>query len=123
MKLSYIRTNSKNSHFTVDAVRSVLVSSGSTHEPRAIVVDTDRNLSTRAPTNLNGEEFFLSKQLSDKGMQTWYDPAIKLTHCYHGSLQNAPSQAERCGSRRVRRTRSIASSQGVRLSPTGAFES
>jgi len=123
MKLAYIRTKFSNSHFTVAAVRSVLVSAGSTHEPRAVVVDNDRNLSTWAPTLLIGEKFFLSKQLSDKGTHTWYDPAIKLTHCYHGSLQNAPSQAEGCGSRRVRRTRSIASSQGVRLSPTGAFES
>lgn len=45
-----------------------------------------------APTFLMGEEFFLSKQLSDKGMQTWYDPAIKLTHCYHGSVGSVPSR-------------------------------
>lgn len=45
-----------------------------------------------APTFLMGEEYFLSKQLSDQGMQTWYDPAIKLTHCYHGSLRSVPSR-------------------------------
>lgn len=45
-----------------------------------------------APTFLMGEEFFLSKQLSDQGMQTWYDPAIRLTHCYHGSLRSVPSR-------------------------------
>lgn len=45
-----------------------------------------------APTFLMGEEYFLSKQLSDKGMQTYYDPAIKLTHCCHGSLASVPSR-------------------------------
>jgi GT2 family glycosyltransferase len=45
-----------------------------------------------APSFLMGEEFFLSKQLSDQGMQTWYDPAIQLTHCYHGSLRSVPSR-------------------------------
>ncbi len=45
-----------------------------------------------APTFLMGEEYFLSKQLSDKGMQTYYDPTIKLTHCCHGSLSSIPSR-------------------------------
>jgi GT2 family glycosyltransferase len=45
-----------------------------------------------APTFLMGEEYFLSKQLSDQGMQTFYDPAIRLTHCCHGSLQSLPSR-------------------------------
>jgi GT2 family glycosyltransferase len=45
-----------------------------------------------APTFLMSEEFFLSKQLSDHGMRTWYDPAIQVTHCYHGSLQKVPSR-------------------------------
>lgn len=45
-----------------------------------------------APTFLMGEEYFLSKQLSDQGMQIYYDPAIKLTHCYHGSLRSVPSR-------------------------------
>lgn len=45
-----------------------------------------------APTFLMGEEFFLSKQLSDQGMKTWYDPAIRLTHCCHGSLATLPKR-------------------------------
>jgi GT2 family glycosyltransferase len=45
-----------------------------------------------APTFLMGEEYFLSKQLSDQGMQAWYDPAIKVTHCYHGSLRSVPTR-------------------------------
>jgi hypothetical protein len=45
-----------------------------------------------APTFLMGEEYFLSKQLSDHGLRTWYDPVIKLTHCCHGSLRNVPSR-------------------------------
>lgn len=44
-----------------------------------------------APTFLMGEEYFLSKQLSDKGMQTYYTPTIRLTHCCHGSLRSVPS--------------------------------
>ena len=45
-----------------------------------------------APTFLMGEEYFLSKQLSDRGMQTYYTPSISLTHCCHGSLNNIPSR-------------------------------
>lgn len=45
-----------------------------------------------APTFLMGEEYFLSKQLSDQGMQVWYDPAIALTHCCHGSLAALPGR-------------------------------
>jgi len=45
-----------------------------------------------APTFLMGEEYFLSKQLSDQGMQTWYDPAVQLTHRCHGSLAALPSR-------------------------------
>lgn len=45
-----------------------------------------------APTFLMGEEYFLSKQLSDRKMQVWYDPAIQLTHRYHGSLASLPSR-------------------------------
>jgi GT2 family glycosyltransferase len=45
-----------------------------------------------APTFLMGEEFFLSKQLSDKGMKTWYTPAIQVTHCCHGALGSLPSK-------------------------------
>jgi hypothetical protein len=45
-----------------------------------------------APTFLMGEEYFLCKQLSDKGMQTFYSPEIQLTHCCHGSLSSVPSR-------------------------------
>ena len=45
-----------------------------------------------APTFLMGEEYFLSKQLSDNGMQTFDTPAIQLTHCCHGSLRSVPSR-------------------------------
>jgi GT2 family glycosyltransferase len=45
-----------------------------------------------APTFLMGEEYFLSKQLLDKGMTTYYNPKIKLTHCCHGSLRSVPSK-------------------------------
>jgi GT2 family glycosyltransferase len=45
-----------------------------------------------APTFLMAEEYFLSKQLSDRKMQVWYDPVIQLTHRYHGSLASLPSR-------------------------------
>lgn len=45
-----------------------------------------------APTFLMGEEYFLSKQLSDSGMQVYYNPTIQVTHCWHGSLQSIPSR-------------------------------
>lgn len=45
-----------------------------------------------APTFLMGEEYFLSKQLSDQGLQTFYSPDIQLTHCCHGSLSAVPSR-------------------------------
>lgn len=45
-----------------------------------------------APTFLMGEEFFLSQQLSGQGMQTWYDPAVQLTHRCHGSLASLPGR-------------------------------
>lgn len=45
-----------------------------------------------APTFLMGEEFFLSKQLSEKGMRFFYNPSIQVTHCCHGSLRAIPSE-------------------------------
>jgi GT2 family glycosyltransferase len=45
-----------------------------------------------APTFLMGEEYFLSKQLSDRGMQVFYSPTIQVTHCCHGSLRSVPSR-------------------------------
>ncbi|WP_090143108.1 glycosyltransferase family 2 protein [Limnohabitans sp. DM1] len=45
-----------------------------------------------APTFLMGEEYFLSKQLSDRGLRVYYSPTIQVTHCWHGSLQSIPSR-------------------------------
>jgi GT2 family glycosyltransferase len=45
-----------------------------------------------APTFLMSEEFFLSKQLSDAGLQVYYDPAIRVIHHWHGSLAKLPSR-------------------------------
>lgn len=46
-----------------------------------------------APTFLMGEEFFLSKQLSDRGMQVYYDPQVQVRHHWHASLAKLPSRA------------------------------
>lgn len=40
-----------------------------------------------APTFLMHEEFFLSKQLSEKGMSVYYEPSIKVEHRCHGAMQ------------------------------------
>jgi GT2 family glycosyltransferase len=45
-----------------------------------------------APTFLMGEEYFLSKQLSDREMQVYYSPTVQVTHCCHGSLRSMPSR-------------------------------
>lgn len=45
-----------------------------------------------APTFLTYEEFFLSKQLSDKGFKIYYEPSIKLTHLLHASTDMMPSR-------------------------------
>lgn len=45
-----------------------------------------------APTFLMGEEYFLSKQLSDKGMSVYYSPTVQITHCCHGSIKSVPSR-------------------------------
>lgn len=45
-----------------------------------------------APTFMMSEEFFLSKQLKDVGEQVYYDPRIRVTHHWHGSLDNIPSR-------------------------------
>lgn len=46
-----------------------------------------------APTFLMSEEYFLSKQLSDVGLQIYYDPAIKVTHHWHASLSQLPGKS------------------------------
>ncbi|NJK42250.1 MAG: glycosyltransferase family 2 protein [Aquincola sp.] len=43
-----------------------------------------------APTLLMSEEFFLSKQLQDAGQQVWYEPGLRVTHRWHGSLDQLP---------------------------------
>lgn len=45
-----------------------------------------------APTFMMSEEYFLSKQLQDVGEQVYYDPRIRVTHHWHGSLDNIPSR-------------------------------
>lgn len=45
-----------------------------------------------SPTFLMSEEFFLSKQLADKGQQVYYDPAIQVIHHWHASLAKLPSK-------------------------------
>ncbi len=39
-----------------------------------------------APTFLMHEEYFLSKQLSDKGLSVYYEPSIKVLHRCHGAM-------------------------------------
>jgi GT2 family glycosyltransferase len=39
-----------------------------------------------APTFLMHEEYFLSKQLSDKGLSVYYEPSIKVQHRCHGAM-------------------------------------
>lgn len=46
-----------------------------------------------APTFLMGEEYFLSKQLSDVGQQVYYDPTLQVVHHWHGSLAKLPNKA------------------------------
>jgi len=40
-----------------------------------------------APTFLMHEEYFLSKQLSDKGLRVYYEPSIKVAHRCHGAMK------------------------------------
>lgn len=45
-----------------------------------------------APTFLMSEEFFLSKQLGDKGYAVYYDPRVTVNHLWHGTLRDLPSR-------------------------------
>jgi GT2 family glycosyltransferase len=45
-----------------------------------------------APTFLMHEEFFLSKQLSDKGLSVYYEPSIKVLHHCHGAMKAIPGR-------------------------------
>lgn len=45
-----------------------------------------------APTFLMYEEFFLAKQLEEKGFKTYYQPLIKVQHHCHASTSQLPSK-------------------------------
>lgn len=45
-----------------------------------------------SPTFLMYEEYFLSKQLSDKGFKIYYEPSIKLTHLMHATTNLLPAK-------------------------------
>ena len=45
-----------------------------------------------APTFLMGEEFFLSKQLSDKQLKLYYEPSIVIRHHEHATISKLPSK-------------------------------
>jgi GT2 family glycosyltransferase len=47
-----------------------------------------------APTFLMYEEFFLSKQLADKGYKIFYEPSIKVIHLTHATTNNLPSKTK-----------------------------
>ena len=45
-----------------------------------------------APTFMLHEEYFLSKQLSDKGFSLFYEPSIEVRHSCHGAMGKVPSR-------------------------------
>jgi len=45
-----------------------------------------------APTFMMHEEYFLSKQLNDKGMRVYYEPAIKVLHHRNGAMEKVPGR-------------------------------
>jgi GT2 family glycosyltransferase len=45
-----------------------------------------------APTFLMGEEYFLSKQLENKGMRKFYEPSIVVYHRCHAAIDKVPSR-------------------------------
>lgn len=45
-----------------------------------------------APTFLMCEEFFLSRQLNEKGYSVYYDPRVTVSHLWHGTLGDLPSK-------------------------------
>lgn len=47
-----------------------------------------------SPTFLMYEEYFLSKQLSDKGYSVYYEPSIILTHLMHASTDKLPGHVK-----------------------------
>lgn len=45
-----------------------------------------------SPTFLMYEEYFLSKQLKDKGFKTYYEPTIKIEHHWHATTFELPKR-------------------------------
>lgn len=45
-----------------------------------------------SPTFLMYEEYFLSRQLSEKGFKIFYEPSISLTHLMHASTDKLPGK-------------------------------
>ena len=45
-----------------------------------------------SPTFLMYEEYFLSKQLEDKGFKIYYEPAIKIKHHWHSATDKLPGR-------------------------------
>jgi GT2 family glycosyltransferase len=45
-----------------------------------------------APAFLMHEEYFLSKQLSDKGLSVYYEPSVKVLHRCHGAMNTVPGR-------------------------------
>lgn len=45
-----------------------------------------------APTFMMGEEYFLSRQLSERDYMTYYDPRIRIRHRCNGAIENVPAR-------------------------------
>lgn len=45
-----------------------------------------------APTFMMGEEFFLSRQLAERGFMTYYDPRVRIRHRCNGAIENVPAR-------------------------------
>jgi len=45
-----------------------------------------------APSFLMHEEFFLNKQLADKGLCIYYEPSIKVSHHWHAAIDKVPAK-------------------------------
>lgn len=57
-----------------------------------------------SPTFLMYEEYFLSKQLSDKGFKIIYEPSIELTHLMHATTNLLPAKTKWEFSRKAHKT-------------------
>ena len=57
-----------------------------------------------SPTFLMYEEYFLSKQLSDKGFKIFYEPSIVLTHLMHATTNLLPAKIKWEFSRKAHKT-------------------